>query len=57
MTKDWIKCSNQLPQTEGYYRVRYDDGTEDQKPFRIRPSKGINGFMTEKNVVAWKENN
>lgn len=54
MKKNWIKTSTKLPEKEGYYNVKYKDGTTDQKPFRIKPSKNIKGFMTEKEVVAWK---
>ena len=52
---NWVLVSEKLPEKEGYYKVRFGDGTEDEKPFRIRPSKNIHGFMTENIVVAWKE--
>lgn len=52
---NWIITLDRLPEKEGYYKVKFLDGTEDEKPFRIRPSKNILGFMTEKTVVAWKE--
>ncbi len=52
---DWINASDKLPETEGYYGVRFDDGSTDEKPFRIRPEKNIRGFMTEKNVTQWRE--
>ena len=53
----WRKCSESLPLKEGYYKVKYDNGEEDIKPFRIRPSKNIKGFMTENNVIEWKHTN
>lgn len=52
--KNWIKVTTRLPEIEGYYLVKFKDGTTDQLPFRIRPSKNIRGFMTEGNVIAWK---
>lgn len=51
--KKWIPVSERLPETEGYYAVKFEDGVEDEKPFRIRPNKNIFGFMTEENVVEW----
>lgn len=54
MKKTWTKVTTKLPEKEGYYKVKFKDGNEDQKPFRIRPSKNIKGFMSEKDVVAWK---
>ena len=55
LSEKWVACSDRLPDTEDYYSVRYSNGVEDRKPFRIRPSRGIRGFMTEDNVVAWRE--
>ena len=54
----WIPVKEYLPSIADYYRVMFSDGTEDEKPFRIRPSKNIYGFMTEKEVTHWayKEN-
>jgi hypothetical protein len=52
---DWIDVNEQLPTEEGYYDVKYDNGQEDSKPFRIRPSKNIRGFMTMENVTHWRE--
>lgn len=49
----WTSVSDALPTTEGYYKVRFDNGIEDEKPFRIRPSKNIHGFMTEDKVTHW----
>jgi hypothetical protein len=54
MRKNWIPVSDRLPDKEGYYSVKYDDGSTDVKPFRIRRSKNIYGFMTLKKVIAWK---
>jgi|JI10StandDraft_1071094.scaffolds.fasta_scaffold202440_2 hypothetical protein len=51
---NWIKVTTRLPEKEGYYKVKFQDGTTDQLPFRIRPNKNICGFMTEGNVIAWK---
>ncbi len=53
MTKKWIDLSIERPNKENYYRVRFDDGTEDQKPYRIRPKQNIDGFMTERVVTHW----
>ncbi len=52
---NWVDATISLPTTEGYYKVKFDDGTEDEKPFRIRPNQNIYGFMAEKNVIQWKE--
>lgn len=49
----WIPVEEKLPETEGYYKVKFDDGTEDEKPFRIRPKQNIHGFMTMDNVTHW----
>lgn len=54
MNREWISVETRLPKKEGYYQVKFDDGTEDEKPFRIRPKKNIHGFMTEKKVTHWK---
>lgn len=51
---NWIKVTTKLPEKEGYYKVKFKDGTIDQLPFRIRPNKNIRGFMTEGVVIAWK---
>lgn len=51
---EWISVKDAWPRVEGYCRVKYEDGTEDQKPYRHRPGKGIRGFMSEKNVTHWK---
>lgn len=52
---EWIKVEDRLPTKEGYYQVKFANGEEDEKPFRIRPSKNINGFMTMEEVTHWKE--
>jgi hypothetical protein len=52
---NWINLNDEQPTEEGYYKVKFDDGTEDEKPWRIRPSKNILGFMTEKNVTHWSK--
>lgn len=49
----WISVNDMLPTKEGYYLVKFEDGTEDEKPFRNRPSKNILGFMTENIVTHW----
>ena len=41
----WIPVTERLPETENYYRVKFLNGDEDEKPFRIRPKKNILGFM------------
>lgn len=51
----WISVIERLPEKEGYYNVRFEDGVEDEKPFRIRPKKNIFGFMTMKKVTHWKK--
>ena len=51
--KLWIPVSERLPETEGYYAVRFENGVEDEKPFRIRPKKNIFGFMTTDKVTHW----
>lgn len=51
----WISVKDKLPNKESYYDVKFDDGTEDQKPYRIRPKQNIKGFMTEKNVTHWRK--
>ena len=51
----WINVNDELPKEEGYYDVKYADGSEDSKPFRIRPNKNILGFMTEKDVTHWRQ--
>ncbi len=53
--KDWIKTTERLPEIEDYYTIKYENGEEDEKPFRIRPKKNIYGFMTENIVVYWRE--
>jgi hypothetical protein len=49
----WIPVADRLPETEGYYAVRFENGIEDEKPFRIRPKKNIFGFMTMEKVTHW----
>jgi hypothetical protein len=51
----WVKVEDRLPEIEGYYKVKYDDGTEDEKPFRIRPRNNIHGFMTMNIVTHWMD--
>lgn len=53
--KNWISVDEKLPKAENYYHVRFENGDEDEKPFRIRPSRNIFGFMTEMNVTHWAE--
>lgn len=52
---NWVYVEDELPEYEGYYDVKYADGTEDSKPFRIRPASSIFGFMTEKDVRYWRQ--
>ncbi len=52
--ENWINVNDKLPEKEGYYSVKFKDGSTDQKPFRIRINKNIRGFMTEKEVISWK---
>lgn len=54
MAKKWKSVDKELPRKESYYSVRYENGEEDRKPFRIRPSKNIMGFMTERVVKEWR---
>lgn len=54
MKRNWIKCSDRLPEKEMYYTVKFKDGTTDRIPFRIRPRQSIHGFMTENEVIEWK---
>lgn len=54
MKTEWISVKDELPNVEGYYKVKFEDGTEDEKPFRIRPSRNIHGFMTENKVSHWR---
>lgn len=49
----WIPVEEKLPEEQGYYKVKFDTGTEDEKYFRIRPSQNIRGFMTMDNVTHW----
>jgi hypothetical protein len=53
--RNWIAVFETLPEFEDYYEVKFKDGTTDEKPFRIRPSKNIKGFMTETEVTHWRE--
>ena len=57
MDNNWISVVDQEPTEEKYYEVKFDDGSTDNKPFRIRPKQNIRGFMTEKNVTHWREEN
>jgi hypothetical protein len=49
----WIPVTERLPKKEDYYAVRFENGVEDEKPFRIRPNKNILGFMTMDKVTHW----
>lgn len=51
---NWISVKDRLPEKEGYCKVKFKDGTEDEKPFRIRPHKNIHGFMTMNEVTHWQ---
>jgi hypothetical protein len=51
----WINIHDRLPKKEDYYRVKFTDGSEDEKPFRNRPNRNILGFMTENIVAHWAE--
>ena len=55
LVNGWISTSDKLPEIEMYYKVIFENGEEDEKPFRIRPSKNIYGFMSERKVIFWKE--
>lgn len=50
---EWIPVTQSLPILEGYYKVKFEDGTIDEKPFRIRPHKNIHGFMTLDKITHW----
>jgi hypothetical protein len=52
---EWISVVDELPTIQKYYKVKYSNGVEDMKPFRIRPTKNILGFMTENEVTHWKK--
>lgn len=52
--RKWISVKDSLPTKQDYYNVKYENGEEDQKPFRIRPEKNIFGFMTEQIVTHWR---
>lgn len=52
--KNWNDLTEKQPKKEGYYKVKYEDGTEDEKPFRIRPKQNIKGFMTMTKVTHWR---
>ena len=54
---NWKKLNEIEPTKEGYYKVKYENGETDIKPFRIRLSKGIKGFMTMDKVIEWKYTN
>jgi len=49
----WIPVTERLPTSEAYYAVRFKNGKEDEKPFRIRPKQNILGFMTMEEVTHW----
>lgn len=51
----WIPVIESLPKKEAYYKVKFFDGLEDEKPFRIRPRRNIHGFMSEKKITHWQE--
>lgn len=51
----WIRIEDRLPNIENYYKVRFKNGDEDEKPFRIRPNQNIHGFMTMDEVTHWAE--
>lgn len=52
---EWISVNDRLPDSENYYDVKFENGEEDEKPFRIRPNQNILGFMTSQTVTHWKE--
>lgn len=51
----WMPVTERLPKTEKYYAVKFKNGDEDEKPFRIRPKQNIFGFMTTDEVTHWAE--
>jgi len=51
--KPWIPVSDKLPEREGYFAVRFADGSEDQKFYRIR-KKDIRGFLSEDEITHWR---
>jgi hypothetical protein len=57
--KEWIELESNPPKVAvnetKYFKVKFEDGTEDEKPFRNRPSKNIFGFMSEKKVTHYKK--
>lgn len=57
-TSGWINIKNKMPKEEGYYPVKFKDGTQDEKPYRIRPNKNIRGFMymnSDNPITHWKD--
>ena len=52
--KAWISILEKLPHKEDYHKLKFGDGTVDFKPFRIRLSKNIIGFMSEEVVTHWR---
>lgn len=40
---DWISVKDRLPKEQGYYRVKFSDGSEDEKWYRLRPNRS--GFL------------
>jgi hypothetical protein len=50
----WVSVEDRLPENEDYYAVRFENGVEDEKPFRIRQEKNILGFMTTEKVTHWQ---
>jgi hypothetical protein len=54
---EWISVKDRVPEVEvngvKYFKVKFEDGTIDEKPFRNRPSKNILGFMAEENITHW----
>lgn len=51
----WINVEVKLPDTEGYYSVKFEDGNTDEKPFRRRIENNINGFMSENKITHWRK--
>lgn len=50
----WYDINVAIPAQEDYYTVKYEDGTQDEKPFRKQLSKGILGFMCERKITHWR---
>jgi len=50
----WIENAEpSKPEKAGYYFVKFEDGTMDEKPYRIR--NGRSGFLSDRTITHWAE--